>query len=130
MKNDNNEKLAELFSKRLKSIMEENNINQVELAYAMGLERSTVNKWLMKKALPRMGVVEKLAAYFMVEKSYFVDEKANLDTRVYYLDKVEQLLIQKYRQLSAGDKEKVFDFVDYKLYKAQNASEQEEENCI
>ena len=51
------DKLNDLFSRRLKAIMDENGVNQVELSYAMGLERSTVNKWLMKKALPRMGVV-------------------------------------------------------------------------
>lgn len=51
------------------------------------------------------------------------------EVRVEYSEE-EQMLIQKYRQLSAGDKEKVFDFIDYRLYKAQNASEQEEENCI
>lgn len=122
------DKLNDLFSRRLKAIMDENGVNQVELSYAMGLERSTVNKWLMKKALPRMGVVEKLAAYFMVEKSYFMDEKADLNTRIYYLSREEQDIIKKYRQLGADDKEKVHDFIDYRLYKAASSSEQEEEN--
>ena len=38
------------------------------------------------------------------------------------------MLIKKYRQLGAGDKEKVHDFIDYRLYKAACSSEQEEEN--
>ena len=42
--------------------------------------------------------------------------------------KDEEMLIEKYRQLGAGDKEKVHDFIDYRLYKAASASEQEEEN--
>lgn len=37
----------------------------------------------------------------------------------------EKMLIQKYRQLSNGDKEKVHDFIDYRIYKAANDSQQE-----
>ena len=58
MEKKENEKLLNLFSERLKNIMNENGVTQVELSYAMGLERSTVNKWIMKKSLPRMGVIE------------------------------------------------------------------------
>lgn len=79
-------KLMMLFSKRLKELMEERNVNQVELSLAMGLSRSTVNKWVTQKAIPRMGIIEKLASYFDVQRSYFLEENGKTNKRAYYLD--------------------------------------------
>lgn len=73
------EKLMALFSKRLIFLMEEKNINQVELSLAIGLSRSTVNKWVTKKAIPRMGIIEKLASFFGVPRSYFLENNAEMD---------------------------------------------------
>ncbi len=80
------EKMREVFSRRLQELMSENNIAQAELSYVLGMDRSTVNKWIMKKALPRMAIIEKLASYFGVEKSYFLDENADTEMRSYYLN--------------------------------------------
>ena len=75
MPKEDYERLTRLFSKRLKELMEGNNINQVELSAAMGLSRSTVNKWITQKALPRMEIIEKLALFFGVSKSYLLEEE-------------------------------------------------------
>ena len=88
-------KLMALFSKRLISLMEENNINQVELSLAIGLSRSTVNKWVTQKAIPRMGIIEKLASYFGVPRSYFLEENGNTEKRAYYLDPETAIVAQK-----------------------------------
>lgn len=130
MEKKENEKLLNLFSERLKNIMNENGVTQVELSYAMGLERSTVNKWIMKKSLPRMGVIEKLAVFFRVEKSYFLDESADVNTRIFYLDKDAQGLLERYNKLNAKDKQEIRNMIDFKLFQYAQSSEQEEENCI
>lgn len=88
-------KLMALFSKRLISLMEENKINQVELSLAIGLSRSTVNKWVTQKAIPRMGIIEKLASYFGVPRSYFLEENGNTEKRAYYLDPETAKVAQK-----------------------------------
>ena len=130
MTSGSNEKLVDLFSERLKAIMNENGITQVELSYAMGLERSTVNKWIMKKSLPRMGVIEKLAVFFRVEKSYFIDENADVNTRVFYLNKEEQKLLERYNKLNASDKQEILNMIDFKLFQYEKSSEEDERNCI
>ena len=89
------EKMMKLFSARLKELMEENNINQVELSAAMGLSRSTVNKWVTQKAIPRMGIIEKLASYFGVPKSYFLEEEGKTNKRAYYVDPETAALAQE-----------------------------------
>ena len=78
-----NDKMKRLFSQRLVSVMQENNINQVELSKILGVSESTVGKWILCKAIPRMGVIQKLSDYFHVGKSYFIEEDANTG---YYTD--------------------------------------------
>lgn len=78
-----NDKMKRLFSQRLVSIMQENNINQVELSKILGVSESTVGKWILCKAIPRMGVIQKLSDYFHVGKSYFLEEDENTG---YYTD--------------------------------------------
>lgn len=124
------EKMKEIFSQRLQALMSENNVAQTELSYILGMDRSTVNKWIMKKALPRMAIIEKLASYFGVEKSYFLDENADTDKRSYYLDPETAMLAQElkdnpqYRVLLDSTKKlkpegvkEVMKFIDYQLAK-------------
>jgi transcriptional regulator with XRE-family HTH domain len=66
--------LKNLFSLRLSKLMREKNINQNELAITLQVSESTVGKWILKKSMPRMGIIQKLADYFGVGKSYFLEE--------------------------------------------------------
>lgn len=63
-------------SKNLSYFMELNGLNNKELSRLLGVNESTVGKWLLKKATPRMGVVEKLAALFDVNKSDILEDKS------------------------------------------------------
>ena len=51
----------------------------------LGVSRSTVNKWMKQKAVPRMGLIEKMSSIFGVPKSFFIEEDAG-DKRTYYLN--------------------------------------------
>lgn len=66
--------LKKVFSKRLKSIMDNKNINQAELSKILGVSESTVGKWILKKSIPRMGIIQKLSDYFNVGKTYFLED--------------------------------------------------------
>lgn len=63
----------ELMSDRLKKLLVERNINQRELAEAIDVSESTIGKWILKKAMPRMGAIQNMAKYFNVSKMYFLD---------------------------------------------------------
>lgn len=71
----NAENFKNIFSKNLKKYMNEYNINNRELSNVVGVSESTVGKWLLKKTIPRMGIIEKLANYFNIEKSDLLEEK-------------------------------------------------------
>lgn len=67
--------INEIISKNLQKLMEEKNINNVELGKAIGVSQSTVGKWLLCKATPRMGAIESLANFFNCEKSDILEDK-------------------------------------------------------
>lgn len=67
-----------LFGRRLRILLAEKNMNQRELAEVLGVTESTVGKWTLGKSMPRtMGIIQTIADYFHVNKSYLLDEKAD-----------------------------------------------------
>ena len=74
-----------LFSERLGALIENQSIQQNILAEKIGVSESTVGKWLLQKALPRMGAIQKLSDFFNVPKSYFLEEHYDsANTRHYF----------------------------------------------
>ena len=65
--------LKDNISTGIKEQLARKQLTQTELADILGIDKSTVGKWINKKALPRMGIIEKLGDYFRVPKSYFLD---------------------------------------------------------
>lgn len=78
------EKLKAIFARRLKELIDANDVNQVELANMLGVSESTVGKWILMKTYPRMGIIEKLSVIFNVPKNYFFDEDEA--RRTYYME--------------------------------------------
>lgn len=65
----------DIFSKNLQYYMELHELNNKELSEILGVSESTVGKWLLRKSTPRMGVIEKLARYFNIQKSDLIEQK-------------------------------------------------------
>lgn len=93
MSNEEIEKLKAIFAKRLKELIDMNNVNQAELANMLGVSESTVGKWILMKTYPRMGIVEKLSVIFNVPKNYFFDEDEA--RRTYYMEPETAALAQQ-----------------------------------
>lgn len=119
-----------IFSRNLKKYMESHDLNNVELSRIVGVSESTVGKWLLKKSLPRMGVVEQLANYFKINKSDLLEDKdsagsnSNDDGENYYHDPDAaaladmikdnpryRVLFEASRNLSADDVNFVIDMI-------------------
>ena len=98
------EDMKTLFSRRLADIMEKRgNENQKELSQILGVSESTVGKWLLKKAMPRMGVIQKIADHYGVGKSYFLEQ--NPVAYEYILTNEERALIADFRKLNQQGQE-------------------------
>lgn len=50
-------------------------MNNVELSKALHVSESTVGKWLLKKSIPRMGIIEKISILFHIAKSDLIEDK-------------------------------------------------------
>lgn len=74
----NDYEIRDNISKNLKKYMEEKDINNKELANILNVSESTVGKWLLKKSVPRMGVIEQISNYFNIEKSDLIEDKNDL----------------------------------------------------
>ena len=84
MSNEEIEKLRELFAQRLSKLLADNDMTQADLANMLGVSESTVGKWILKKAFPRMSIIEKLSVIFNRPKAYFYDDHE--DRQTYYLN--------------------------------------------
>lgn len=71
-------KARDLFSERLRKMLKEHDLNQNELAKILNVSESTVGKWVLGKSMPRtMGLIQQIADYFDVGKSYFLEENSS-----------------------------------------------------
>lgn len=60
-------------SKNLIQLLEENNMTRADLAKILNVSESTVGKWILKKSVPRLSIIEKIADYFKINKSDMLD---------------------------------------------------------
>lgn len=61
-------------SENIQKLMDEHNLSNVKLAKIAGVSESTVGKWVLKKATPRMGAIQKISDHFNIPKSYILNE--------------------------------------------------------
>lgn len=81
-----NDELAtiEIFSKKLRELLDENKMTQSELAEMLNVSESTVGKWILKKSMPRMGIIEKISSIFQCPKTFLLENDEQ--RRTYYLN--------------------------------------------
>lgn len=91
--------MKRIISDNLKRLMREYRINQRQLAEIAGVSESTAGKWILQKAIPRMGAIQKIADHFGLPKSYILEERpSNL-----YAVKNEFLYVPVLGRIACGD---------------------------
>lgn len=66
--------IEKVVAENVNKLLKENNINKSDLAKIAGVSESTVGKWTLEKATPRMGAIQKISDYFNIPKSYILEE--------------------------------------------------------
>lgn len=69
------ENIAIIIGNNVGKLLYENNIYQRAFAKTLGVDESTVGKWILGKSVPRMGMIEKMSNYFGIEKSDILEDK-------------------------------------------------------
>ena len=67
---------------KIRELRESKGLMQAELATILGVSDKAVSAWENGTRVPRMGPIEKLAAYFNVPKGYFFDDDVPSSTAV------------------------------------------------
>lgn len=66
--------IEKVIAENIKRLLKEKNITQNDLAKIAEVSESTVGKWVLEKATPRMGPVQKISDYFRIPKAYILEE--------------------------------------------------------
>ena len=69
-----------VFAKNLRNQLARHDKLQNDLVNDLGLNKSTVSTWINGTKMPRMNTVERLAAYFGIEKFDLIEDKCDSNT--------------------------------------------------
>lgn len=64
-----------LFAERLRGLMREESLTQVELAKRIGVKQNTISAWLSQKKEPCISSLWQVADYFEVDVDYLIGRK-------------------------------------------------------
>jgi transcriptional regulator with XRE-family HTH domain len=107
---------------RLKELRIKKNISQQRLAIELGISQQSVNKYENHSIEPDIFLLIKIADFFGVSVDYLIghsDVPRQLEVvQRYSLNSDEALLIEKYRQLTAAERESIALVMDNYLKKA------------
>ena len=67
--------IEKVVSDNVKRLIDEYNLTHQDLATIADVSVSTVGKWILKKATPRMGAIQKISDHFQIPKSYILEEE-------------------------------------------------------
>lgn len=70
--------VRKILSQSLQELMKENNVDQKELAEALGVTQPTVSNWINQSKYPRIKRIQQIADYFNVPKSRVTEGKKKL----------------------------------------------------
>jgi transcriptional regulator with XRE-family HTH domain len=98
----------QIFSSNLNRLLAYNKKTQKEVADAIGVSPQTFNTWCKGIALPRMGKLQMIADYFVVNKSVLIEyEPAAVPLSTMRLTEREVEHIRKYRYLTDAGRDAV-----------------------
>lgn len=117
-----------LFGQRLNKLLRSRDMNQNELAKILDVSESTVGKWVLGKSMPRtMGLVQKIADYFGVGKSFLLESAPPVVKPVKEeYSQHEKDILSAYRAAPSGTKK----IVDVALEDYMPGIKQEDDDAV
>ena len=106
----------EIFSKRLKELMSDNNETTYSVGEILNLSAATISRYTDGKMAPKITTIYSMATYFNVNPvwlmGYDVEKKLKKQTNNHELSQEETTLLENYNKLNAKGKEKLLDYSD------------------
>lgn len=83
---------------------------QEQLGEVLEVSSNAVSQWENDRAVPRMGVIERMALHWKVQKSDIIDEVHSVQTLVIIQTPEERDLVLSYRDLADTGRAKLLDY--------------------
>lgn len=99
----------------IKSLRQQYNLSQAELANVAGVSDKAVSSWEQNKSVPRMGPIQRMADFFGIQKSDIIEPsaaatntpKVRNDKKEMPLNHDESKLLADYRNLNGNNRQAV-----------------------
>ncbi|PKE36373.1 transcriptional regulator [Macrococcoides caseolyticum] len=85
------ESVRKTLSANLQKLMQQNNVDQKELAEALNVSQPTVSNWINQTKYPRIKRIQEIADYFNVPKSKIIEPWDSVDKNKNSIDIVKNL---------------------------------------
>lgn len=106
----------EIFAKNLLYYINRHNVEQKEIAEAIGVAPSTFNEWVKGKKYPRIDKVEKLANYFGILKSDLIESHDEADSlKTISITEGESKLLELFRKVPENQQQMVLQMISVAL---------------
>lgn len=69
--------IQDIFSKNLKSLLDQKDATQLELAKFLGVSNTTINNYVRGYNMPRMDKIDRICAFFNVRRTDLIEEQKN-----------------------------------------------------
>lgn len=118
------EETRKAFSANLRYYMEREGLNQADISRLVGVSESAVGKWMKRKSTPRMGVVEKLANYFGINKSDLLEIRSDTNEPTPKSQWVPETIAAHFegKEFSEEDLSDIARFIDFVASKKRGGS--------
>ena len=96
-------------AENIKALREKHGLSQAEFAKLIGVSDKAVSTWEKGTRIPRMGVIQKMADMYGLQKTDIIEDKQPLPTKGEEL--LNKDLIERLRLLTPEEQERVDAFV-------------------
>lgn len=86
-------------SENIKLLREKHNLTQEDLADIARVSSKAVSTWETGRNEPRMGVIQKIADHFGIQKSDIIEDKQTRQGNIYEFDNIYPIQTQKIRMI-------------------------------
>jgi transcriptional regulator with XRE-family HTH domain len=100
------------FGEQLKTLLEERDMSQVELAQALHLGKSTVSQYISGTRTPDLATLKRIAEFFAVSLDFLLGQ-AEVRWPAVVREPDVELAVRRLMDLHPEDRKRLLDYMDY-----------------
>lgn len=102
----------EIFAENLSFYIKKHDVDQKDIAEAIGIAPSTFNAYVKAKKYPRIDKIEKIANYFGISKSDLIEKQEKVNGTIPSITADEHELLELYRKIPEKQQKLVLEIIN------------------